>query len=1017
MKNRIIFLSVTLIILIIGGVMLLTGTEDENRTSLNSEDDPVDVIQNEISSPTIKSSPIRKEMAQLKEKDYISAPLSNYSRKMAAVKDNQKDEGYKVVHGDKEGITIEISIPDYRLDTITGDDHSYQQASIPGYFSMEEPGQPSLPAKIITLPLPGVETVEVTATSTETADSEPADLLISSSGDRIREELRKIWAQRITEDEEFLSSPPPDWKTFAELQAKINSAPREETLKSVGSVLSDESEDSAGEIYPAEIVSNTSYWSGDEQSLNLLVTPLQYNRSTRRISSHSRITVEVKFGKAVAALPKQTQPDYGEQFALANSNSFQAFVCQDGIHTITYQNLDNAGFKIGQDPRALRMYFMGQEIPIYIEGEDDGTWDKGDFIDFYGEKNTGFYSQTNTYWLYQTAGSGTRMVEVSGPRCGRPGRQRHFLDSIHLEENLSYQPYLLVGEGKSAWFWTFAGYGYGLDYPSNIEFTLSGVSDWEGTVSFTGNYFGYTAYDGYNPDHHTQVYLNGLLLADWTWNGEVAYTLQTDIPQSAFNEGTNTITTQEVNDIGLPISGEFIFIDSFDLTYYRDYESDDDRLAFSASRKGDYRVNGFTGGDLALYDITDSTQPRRMTDFNIWTDSGNYLIFRKSEPGEKKYAALDRSATFSPRLAQNIPSDLFSPRVVDYIMITHPDFNAAIQPLASFREETSHGDFRVGTFEVEDIYNTFSFGNFSPYAIKRFLEYAYTDWDTYTHPQYALLVGDGNYDYQDFSGAGIPNYVPPYMFSSQYMETASDNWYACFIGDDKVPDMNIGRLCVTSAGETTTQAAKIIGYENGTDGLSWHNDILMVADNPDPAAGDFPADSNWLIATYVPPSFTAETAYVPDLGVAGTRNAMINGCNNGKLLVNYLGHGSTNTWSSPTIFSSANIASLTNADRLNLLVTPTCLNGYWCDTAGDCMAESMTLTVGKGSVAAVSPSGLSLNTPAKQLTGFLFTELLSNGYPVGPALTRAKAQLAGITPYLYLLDIYTLFGDPAQPMK
>ncbi|HDL64298.1 MAG TPA: hypothetical protein ENH12_02790 [Proteobacteria bacterium] len=93
------------------------------------------------------------------------------------------------------------------------------------------------------------------------------------------------------------------------------------------------------------------------------------------------------------------------------------------------------------------------------------------------------------------------------------------------------------------------------------------------------------------------------------------------------------------------------------------------------------------------------------------------------------------------------------------------------------------------------------------------------------------------------------------------------------------------------------------------------------------------------------------------------------------------------------------------------------MNGYWCDVSQDCLAEAMTQAAGKGTIANVSPSGLSLNTPAKQMTGYLFTELLNNGYPFGTALTRAKAQLAGVTTYLYLLDIYTLFGDPAQPMK
>ena len=1018
MKNSNIILSATLIILIIGGVILLTGTEDDNSSPLKPDPDPAGAIENEITSSTMESSPIREEVAQLQEKASSPAPVSNYSRRLSEIEDNKKDAGDRVVRADEEVITIEISIPDYRLDTITGDDRSYQEAAIPGYFSLEEPGRPVLPAKIITLPLPGVETVKVTATSTGTVESEPADLPISSSGDRIQEEIQRIWEKRIIEDEELLSSLPPDWRTFAELQDKINSAEREEILKSDGSVLSDESANLAGDIYPAEIVSGTSYWSGDEQSLNLLVTPLQYNPSTRRLSSHSRITVEVKFGKAVAALPKQIQPDYGEQFALADSNSFKAHVYQDGIHTITYQNLDDAGFNIDQDPRALRMYFMGQEIPIYIEGEDDGFWNPGDFIDFYGQKNTGFYSQTNVYWLYQTSGSGIRMAEVNSPRCGRPSRQEHFLDSLPLEESVYYLPYLPVSNDEDSWFWEVVAYVYGLQYSQEIIFPLSGVSDWEGTVSFTARYFGYTSYDAITPDHHTRVYLNGLLLGDFTWDGQISYTLQTDIPQSTFNEGTNIITTEEVGDLG--ISLDVIYVDNFNLTYYHNYESSADWLTFTASRKADYRINGFSGDNLALYDVTETTAPRRITDFTVQTEGGNTIVFRKWDADEKRYCAFRRFSLLTPALVQNTPSDLPSPRIVEYIIITHPNFTAAIQPLASFREETAHGGFRVETFEVQDIYNTFSFGNFSPYAIKRFLEYAYSNWDSHTHPQYALLVGDGNFNYQNYANPPVgsaPSYVPPYMFRSQYMETASDNWYACFIGDDKVPDIDIGRLCVTSFSETSDQAAKIIDYENGTDGLSWQNDILMVADNADPDAGDFPADSDWLIANYILPSFNADTAYVDDLGAAATTAAIINGFNTGRVLINYVGHGSNETWSSPTIFSSATLASLANPDRLPIMITPTCLNGYWCDVSQDCLAEAMTLAVGKGTIANISPSGLSLNTPAIQMTGFVFTELLSNDYPFGTALSRAKAQLAGVTPYLYLLDIYTLFGDPAQRRK
>ncbi len=1014
-KRKATFLAILAGGLLTTGLLLLFDKPEQISPVTDPPSPPLKPAQTRATQPILTDSEPDAIVAGAVEKQI---PTPSYLRQLAEFKKEEKTVGYRILREDETGLTLEISIPEYRLETVSAEGRpaQYQQVTIPGYLTLEEPGRPLIPVTAITIPLPGVESVEVSAETNLPVESGGEVILADAPSDRQnRREIERIWTEKTLADGRLLEVLPDRWRTFAEERRKALET--EENVLDEGTGSTDVG-DKSDALYPPQVVESSGpLWAGDEQFVNLRITPVQYSRSTGKLVSCDRVTIDVKYGAPIKTLPKGDQPDYGAQFALANSDAFKASVWRDGVHTITYQNLVDAGFNVGQDPRALRMYFMGQEISIYIYGQEDGSWDPGDYLDFYGQKNTGFYSQTNVYWLYQTSGTGSRMSEVSSPLCGRPSRQEHFLDALHLEKRVSYQPFLPVGANNDYWFWDYAGYTYGLDYPATITFTLAGVSDWEGTASFTGRYFGYTTYDAYNPDHHTRVYLNGLLLGDFTWDGQVSYTLQTDIPQSAFNEGTNTILTQEVNDLGLPITGEFIFIDNFDLTYYRDYESSADWLTFTASGKADYRIGGFSGDDLALYDITNTDAPQRITDFTVQTDGVNTLVFRKWDAVTKRYCAFCRTSSLTPTLTQNTPSDLPSPRVIDYIIITHPNFTAAIQPLAAFREETAHGDFRVETFEVQDIYNTFGFGNFTPYAIKYFLQYAYTDWDALTHPQYALLVGDGNYDYQNYLGLSLTNYVPPYMFHSQYMETASDNWYVSFIGEDRIPDMNIGRLCVTSFSETTQQAGRIIGYENGTDGLSWQDNILMVADNPDPAAGDFPADSNWLIANYIPPSFTAQTAYVPNLGVAGTRNAIINGCNSGKLLVNYMGHGATNTWSSPTIFSTTNIASLTNADRLNLLITPTCLNGYWCDTAGDCLAEAMTLTPKKGSIAAVSPSGLSLNTPARQLTGFLFQELLTNYYPCGPALTRAKIRLAAITPYLYMLDIYTLFGDPALPLK
>ena len=50
--------------------------------------------------------------------------------------------------------------------------------------------------------------------------------------------------------------------------------------------------------------------------------------------------------------------------------------------------------------------------------------------------------------------------------------------------------------------------------------------------------------------------------------------------------------------------------------------------------------------------------------------------------------------------------------------------------------------------DIGDIYNEFSDGIFNPFAIRRFLRYAYNSWQQ-PAPTYVVLVGDAHYDYKN----------------------------------------------------------------------------------------------------------------------------------------------------------------------------------------------------------------------------------------------------------------------------
>ncbi len=75
--------------------------------------------------------------------------------------------------------------------------------------------------------------------------------------------------------------------------------------------------------------------------------------------------------------------DYGRQY-------WKFEVWADGVYRIDSATLAQSGFPVGAvDPRHLMLFGKEQQVPIYVQGEDDGVLNAGDFIEFRAEKADG----------------------------------------------------------------------------------------------------------------------------------------------------------------------------------------------------------------------------------------------------------------------------------------------------------------------------------------------------------------------------------------------------------------------------------------------------------------------------------------------------------------------------------------------------------------------------------------------------------------------------------------------------
>ena len=162
-------------------------------------------------------------------------------------------------------------------------------------------------------------------------------------------------------------------------------------------------------------------------------------------------------------------------------------------------------------------------------------------------------------------------------------------------------------------------------------------------------------------------------------------------------------------------------------------------------------------------------------------------------------------------------------------------------------------------------------------------------------------------------------------------------------------------------------------------------------------------------AAAIPTPFTTDRISFSNAGAP----AVVNAFNSGLILMDYIGHGSSETWSS-FVFTTADAAALTNADRLPVVVTLECLNGYFHDLWTESMAEALLKNPNGGAITVLSSSALT--SPDQQMRVNLeLNRLLFGPTPItlGDAFHNAKL----VTSDSDVRRTFILFGDPTLKLK
>ncbi len=173
--------------------------------------------------------------------------------------------------------------------------------------------------------------------------------------------------------------------------------------------------------------------------------------------------------------------------------------------------------------------------------------------------------------------------------------------------------------------------------------------------------------------------------------------------------------------------------------------------------------------------------------------------------------------------------------------------------------------------------------------------------------------------------------------------------------EDHVPELAIGRLPVQTVEEANTVVTKLVNYVPASRIGTWTREALLVADDND--IFDFAAASQD-VATLLSPHLTVEELFLDQTDLTSLRSELLTRLNEGKLLVNYIGHGSTEVWAGGEVLTSADARALTNGERLPVFFSMNCLNGFFHDLCTESLAEALLKAKQGGAIAVWASSGL-----------------------------------------------------------
>lgn len=743
---------------------------------------------------------------------------------------------------------------------------------------------------------------------------------------------------------------------------------------------------------------------------------------------------------------KTRERSYSDNSVLSSGEWYKMSLSSTGMYKITYSQLAEMGFPVSSvNPKNIKLFHNGGgvlpiinddyrhddlvEIPIFVSGEADGTFDEGDYILFYARgpvvwRQIGsiYKHEFNPYsdysYVFLTADHG------EGKRISYAETVDKNPDVV-IDEFLDYQIIdnddINLNNMGATWysdpFDAVSSRNYSFSFPNVVTSKKANL-----IVDVASRHMSNAAFT-IKADGNTVSQLNfSKFSMQYTYavtksTGNVRFNPSADnVSINLSYSKSESSSTGWLNYIAINAWRELVFAN--EVLLFRTPETNDVTKYF------EFEVGNATNS-MQVWDVTDPVEPKKI-DLQISSNKASFVV---KGADDKEFVAFDNNGFKNVNFVSKVQNqNLHSKYDFDYLIITHPDFMQQAERLKDIHSRIDDLEIEIVTPDV--VYNEFSCGALDITAIRDYIKMIY---DKSGHRlRYVLLFGDASYDFKNKSGQVC--FVPTYESEASCSVVsclATDDFYVCMDGPEgdmenssSVIDLALGRIPVTNQEDATAMLDKLETYlakDEENMGV-WRKNITFVADDDDHYYVDNAEKLVTDIKDYAEEGFSVDIdkiyldAYPQISTSSGQRapecNAAINNrVEKGSLILNYIGHGGEVGWSAERILTNEDVFSWNNSPRLHMMITASCEVSRYDDHTRTSSGEYVYLNHHGGAVAMITSGRVTMADDNHLLMTSFYEHLFD--VEGGEFLTMGDLYVHSKQHSMINFKRYVFFGDPA----